>query len=106
MTIGRTDDPKNPISVTASRSRRTVWDWIADPIWASGHGPRQQAGHMNAVDHPVRSLANALEPEGSSTHDSKIGRRYCTFAVPGLVPVSRVAPELGFSRSRSGGGGG
>jgi hypothetical protein len=69
MTIGRTDDPENPVSVTASRSRRTVWDWIADPIWASGHAPRQQAGHMNAVDPPVRLLANALEPKGPSTQD-------------------------------------
>ena len=41
MTIGRTDNPENPIRVTASRSRRTVWDWIADPIWVSGHAPRQ-----------------------------------------------------------------
>jgi hypothetical protein len=64
MTIGRTEDPENPIRVTASRSRRTVWDWIADPIWASGHAPRQQAGHMNAVDHPSESSPMFLNPRG------------------------------------------
>jgi hypothetical protein len=52
MTIGRTDDPENPMRAMASRSRKTVWDWIANPIWASGHAPRQQAEHMIAVDHP------------------------------------------------------
>src|SRR3954463_5334913 len=64
MTIGRTDDPENPVSVTASRSRRTVWDWIANPIWASGHAPRQQAEHMNAVDHPSEFSQTLLNPRG------------------------------------------
>src|SRR5271166_4724098 len=38
MTIGRTDDPENPRVATARASRIHVWDWITDPIWASGHG--------------------------------------------------------------------
>ena len=69
MTIGRTDDPENPILATAGQPGRViVWGWIAEPIWASGHGPRQQAGHMLAVDPPVKILVDALEPKGPSTH--------------------------------------
>jgi hypothetical protein len=56
MTIGRTDDPENPFGAQAFQSRPSVWDWIADPIWASGHEPRRQAVHMIAVDPPVRIL--------------------------------------------------
>ena len=68
MTIGRTDDPENPFGAQAFRSRASVWDWIAEPIWASGHEPRQQAGHMIAVDPPVRFLILALASKGPSTH--------------------------------------
>jgi hypothetical protein len=42
MTIGRTDDPEIPLPAKAFRSRKGVWDWIADPIWASGHEPHKQ----------------------------------------------------------------
>ena len=38
MTIGRTDDPENPMPPVALKSRWIVWDRIANPIWASGHG--------------------------------------------------------------------
>jgi hypothetical protein len=34
--------------------------------------PRQQAGHMIAIDTPVRILVLALEPKGPSTHDRGI----------------------------------
>jgi hypothetical protein len=70
MTIGRTDDPKNPSCVTAHQGRFSVWDWIADPIWASGYEPRRQAGHMIAVDPPVKLLISPLASEGPSTHDA------------------------------------
>jgi hypothetical protein len=37
MTIGRTDDPENPILATAGQPGRVIaWGWIAEPIWASG----------------------------------------------------------------------
>jgi hypothetical protein len=32
----------NPFGAQAFRSRPSVWGWIADPIWASGHEPREQ----------------------------------------------------------------
>jgi hypothetical protein len=56
MTIGRTDDPEIPLPAQAFEAAEGVWDWIADPIWASGHEPHKQAGHMIAVDPPVRIL--------------------------------------------------
>jgi hypothetical protein len=69
MTIGRTDDPEIPLPAKAFRSRKGVWDWIADPIWASGHEPHKQAGHMIAVDPPVIIiLIFPLASEGPSTH--------------------------------------
>ena len=46
MTIGRTDDPEIPLPAQAFEAAEGVWDWIADPIWASGHEPHKQAGHM------------------------------------------------------------
>ena len=63
MTIGRTDDPENPCVATAL-SRLHVWDWIAEPIWASGHELRKQAGHMIAVDPHVKLLMFSLASEG------------------------------------------
>jgi hypothetical protein len=68
MTLGRTDDPENPFGAQAFQSRPSVWDWIADPIWASGHAPREQAGHMTAVDPPVRFLIFPLASKEPSTH--------------------------------------
>jgi hypothetical protein len=41
-----------------------VWGWIADPIWAGGLVPRQQAEHMTAIDPPVRILDQPLHPRG------------------------------------------
>jgi hypothetical protein len=68
MTLGRTDDPENPFGAQAFQSRPSVWDWIANPIWASGHAPREQAGHMTAVDPPVRFLIFPLASKEPSTH--------------------------------------
>src|SRR4051794_13441706 len=68
MTLGRTDDPENPLGAQACQSRRSVWGWIADPIWASGHAPREKAGHMIAIDPPVRFLIFPLASKGPPTH--------------------------------------
>jgi hypothetical protein len=62
MTIGRTDDPEIPLPAQAFEAAEGVWDWIADPIWASGQ-PHKQAGHMIAVDPPV-SIIFLLHPRG------------------------------------------
>ena len=49
MLIGRADDPQSPRRVVARRGRRSVWEGIAEPIWASGHVPHKQAGHTDAL---------------------------------------------------------
>src|SRR5258708_31140846 len=69
MTIGRPDEPGTPLIATAPQCRPFVWGWFADPIWASGHMPRQQAGHMTALE-PVVGFCCPwpLASEGSSTN--------------------------------------
>jgi len=67
----RDDDRSNrrsrePALCHGHQGRSSVWDWIADPIWASGHAPRQQAGHVNAVDHPSEISPMLLHPRGRS----------------------------------------
>ena len=42
----------------------------ADFISASGHVPRKQAGHMEALD-PSSSMSNSLAAKGPSTHDGR-----------------------------------
>ena len=49
MLIGRSDDPHNPCRVAASKVSASVWEWIAEPIWASGLGRNKQAGHTTAT---------------------------------------------------------
>jgi hypothetical protein len=61
MTIGRTEDPENPFAAQAFNAAK---HWIADPIWASGHEPRKQAGHMIAVDSPSNYSFFLLHPRG------------------------------------------
>jgi len=36
----------------------------AHPIWASGYEPRRKAGHMIAIDPPVKLLILPLASEG------------------------------------------
>jgi hypothetical protein len=81
MTIGRTDDPENPFGAQAFRNRLSVWDWIAEPIWASGHEPREQAAHMIAVDPPVKLLIFPLASEGPSTHAPTQGSAVVAIAI-------------------------
>jgi hypothetical protein len=57
MTIGRTDERVNPWTRMASQGRPLVVVSFAEPIWASGHEPHQQAGHMTAIDLAHQFLA-------------------------------------------------
>jgi hypothetical protein len=68
MTIGRTDDPENPISVPALEAAKLFGTGSRIPSGPADMVPRQQAGHMLAVDPPVKILVEALEPKGPSTH--------------------------------------
>jgi hypothetical protein len=67
MTIGRTDDPENPISVPAFEAAKLFGAGSRTPSGPADMMPRQQAGHMLAIDPPVRILIEALASEGPST---------------------------------------
>jgi hypothetical protein len=71
MTIGRTDDPENPFRVSAFEAAGLFGTGSRTPSGPAVMMPRQQAGHMIAVDPPVRILTFALESKGPSTQDSK-----------------------------------
>jgi hypothetical protein len=68
MTIGRTDDPENPISVPAFEAAKLFGAGSRTPSGPADMMPRQQAGHMLAIDPHVRILNQALASEGPSTH--------------------------------------
>jgi hypothetical protein len=66
MTIGRTDDPENPILATAGQPGRViVWGWIAEPIWASGHAvaPKGRTHDRNRSARQISS-SSLLHPRG------------------------------------------
>src|SRR4051794_14479674 len=94
MTLGRTDDPENPLGAQACQSRRSVWGWIADPIWASGHAPREKAGHMIAIDPPVRFLIFPLASKGPPTHAPMPPRPLLLAGLPAARPARCSRGEL------------
>jgi hypothetical protein len=65
------------------RSRIRVWVWIAEPIWASGHEPHEQAGHMIAVDPPSDYSFFLSHPRGRP-HMHHGGRR-SWFSLKGMA---------------------
>jgi len=69
MTIGRTDDPDNPFRTTAFEAALLLGAGSRTPSGPAVMMPRQQAGHMIAIDPPVRILIEALESKGPSTQD-------------------------------------
>lgn len=68
MTIGRTDDPENPVSVPAFEAAKVFGAGSRIPSGPADMVPRQQAGHMLAIDTAVRILFEALASKGPSTH--------------------------------------
>src|SRR5579859_7025249 len=68
MTIGRTDDPETPRVATAPQAASVFGTGSRTPSGPAAMLPRQQAGHMIAIDPPVRLLVFPLAPEGPSTH--------------------------------------
>jgi hypothetical protein len=68
MANGRTDDPENPISVPAFEAAKLFGAGSRTPSGPAVSVPRQQAGHMLAVDTSVKILIEALASEGPSTH--------------------------------------
>jgi hypothetical protein len=64
MTIGRTDDPENPISVPAFEAAKLFGAGSRIPSGPADMVPRRQAAHMLAIDPPVRILNEPLAPRG------------------------------------------
>jgi len=63
MTIGRTDDPENPLRAMAFEAASLFGTGSRTPSGPAVMAPRQQAGHMIAIDPPVR-LTFFLHPRG------------------------------------------
>ena len=80
MTIGRTDDPGNPLGAKACEAAFMFGTGSRTPSGPAVMAPRQQAGHMIAIDPPVRFLIFSLAPKGPSTHAPK--RMFGGQAVP------------------------
>ena len=71
MTIGRTDDPENPLCASACEAERMFGTGSRTPSGPAVAMPHQQAGHMIAIEPPV-SIAFALDPKGPSTHAQRV----------------------------------
>ena len=84
-----------PVATSGSRSRSTVWDRIANPIWASGHGAALQAGHMTAIEPPVKISSRLLNLRGRP-------HMVAGFSGPPTLPESRR--RAGSSASAPGSG--
>jgi hypothetical protein len=67
MTIGRTEDPENPVVPSAFEVDVLFGSGSRNPSGPAVIAPRQQAGHMTAVDPHVIFRVDALEPTGPST---------------------------------------
>src|SRR5271170_4654479 len=94
MTIGRTDDPDNPCGSTAFEAAKLFGTGSRTPSGPADMVPRQQAGHMLAIDTPVRILLEALASEGPSTHDAEHGVAAIREPlVPGVVAVIVARPR-------------
>ena len=90
MTIGRTDDPENPFGA-GFRSRLFVWDWIADPIWASGHDAAS-TGRTHDRNRPARQNSHfSLASEGPSTHARSEATRAISIAVRNGMKIASPA---------------
>src|ERR1700729_3468524 len=88
MTIGRTDDPENPISVPAFEVAKLFGAGSRIPSGPADMVPRRQAGHMLAIDPPVKILFEALASKGPSTHTLSPARSICD----GDDPEASVEP--------------
>src|SRR5208283_3698335 len=68
MTIGRTDDPENPLGATACEAASVFGTGSRTLSGPAVMAPRRQAGHMIAIDPPVRLLIFPLASKRPSTH--------------------------------------
>ena len=71
MTIGRTDDPENPLTPMALEAAKLFGAGSRNPSGPADMMPRRKAEHMIAIDLPVRILTFSLASEGPSTHATR-----------------------------------
>src|SRR3954451_9344525 len=64
MTIRRTDDPENPFLALACKAAALFGAGSRNPSGPAAMLPRQQAGHMTAIDPPVKVLIPPLHSRG------------------------------------------
>src|SRR5271166_6215205 len=64
MTIGRTDDPGNPLVATACEAASVFGTGSRTPSGPAAMAPRRKAGHMIANRPAVRFLIFLLHPRG------------------------------------------
>src|ERR1700722_18314541 len=71
MTIGRPDDPKNPLEPVALEAAGLFGTGSRNPSGPAVIVPRQQAEHMIAVNRPSEFSSRFLNPRGRPhmTHD-------------------------------------
>ena len=107
MTIGRTDDPENPLTPLAVEAAKLFGAGSRNPSGPADMMPRRKAEHMIAIDLPVRILTFPLASEGPSTHGVRtiVASQVCRSGAAGLSAVvqqgSRVNPDAP-SRPRAG----
>src|SRR5271165_5420026 len=73
MTIGRTEDPENPSLAPAFVAASLFGAGPRNPSGPADMVPRQQAGHMPAIDHPSRSFSSCI-PGAVHTCELAAGR--------------------------------
>ena len=71
MTIGRTDDPDNPFRTTAFEAALLLGAGSRTPSGPADMRRVTKAGHMIAIDPPVRFLTFPLASRGPSTHGTE-----------------------------------
>jgi hypothetical protein len=94
MTIGRTDDPQNPFRTAALEAASLLGSGSRTPSGPADMMPRQQAGHMIAIEPPGRFLIFPLASEGPSTHGTEgpvpehlcLARHGRSWQPPALLP--------------------
>jgi hypothetical protein len=75
MTIGRTDDPENPLSVPAFEVAKLFGAGSRIPSGPADMVPRQQAGHMLAIDTSSDFSSKLLHPRGRPHMHAKGNRQ-------------------------------
>lgn len=101
MTIGRTHDPENPLRTTACKAASLLGTGSRTPSGPAVMAPRQQAGHMIAIDPPARFIDFALASEGPFSNRASSVNCFLLAAVV-AVPRSRFSPRSTSAAATSG----